>query len=173
MHSTRGDPRKSGRAQSLAQSYAGETAQELPIGGYAALLAAFLGASGALIGAASARGALPSRLAARDIVLLGVATHKLTRILTKDWITIPLRFPFAVYRGSASSGEVKESSRGRGLRRAVGDLLTCAFCTGPWVATALTAGLVTAPRQTRTIAGVLAMVTASDFLHHAYGKLRG
>lgn len=47
---------------------------------------------------------------------------------------------------------------------------TCPFCTGPWVAAALTVGLVARPRATRMIAGVLAMVTISDFLHHLYER---
>jgi Protein of unknown function (DUF1360) len=32
------------------------------------------------------------------------------------------------------TGEVPESSRGSGLQKAVGDLVTCPWCVGPWVA---------------------------------------
>lgn len=58
--------------------------------------------------------------------------------------------------------------RGTGLRKAIGDLVTCPWCTGPWVAGALMAGLVSRPRATRVIAGGFAAVAVSDFLHHAY-----
>jgi hypothetical protein len=156
----------------LVEGYLGDARQDLPIGGYAALAGAFVAIFGSLLALASARRALPRRIAVRDTVLLGVATHKLTRVVTRDWVTIPLRFPFTRYEASDGGGEVRESARGRGLRRAVGDLLTCAFCAGPWVASALTAALVARPRATRAVASVLAAVTVSDFLHQAYQRAR-
>ena len=58
----------------------------------------------------------------------------------------------------------KESPRGTGLRRAVGQLLLCPVCTGFWVASATTAGLVVAPRATRLACGALAVAAVSDFL---------
>lgn len=79
----------------------------------------------------------------------GVATHWLSRIITKDWVTIPVRAPFTRYRKSLPGGEVLEESRGKGLRRAVDDLPTCQFCIGPWVAGALAAGLVAATLSPR------------------------
>lgn len=99
---------------------------------------------------------------------LYVATHKLTRILTKDWVTAPPRAPFVRYEGSAGGGEVREKVRGTGLRKAVGDLLTCPWCTGPWVAGALVAALVTRPQSTRVVAAGFSAVALSDFLHHTY-----
>lgn len=60
---------------------------------------------------------LPKGFAASDIALLGVATHKVTRLVTKDWVTSPLRAPFTEYQGSAGAGEVIERSRGAGVPR--------------------------------------------------------
>lgn len=157
---------------SLLAGYAADAKEELPVGGYAAIMTAFAAGFGALLLGASRRKALPARIATRDIVLLGIATHKLTRIVTLDWVTIPLRFPFTKYEGSKQAGEVDEKARGHGLRRAVGDLLTCPFCTGPWIAAALTATLVAKPRVARTIASVFGIVTISDFLHHAYSRTK-
>src|SRR5262249_11978998 len=111
-------------------------------------------------------GRLPSRPRVGDLVLVGVATYKLTRVVTRDWVTAPLRAPFTQYVTSLGHGEVKEKSRGRGLQRAVGDLLTCPFCSGPWIAGALLGGLAVAPRVTRFIAGIFAAVALSDALHH-------
>lgn len=143
-----------------------------PLGGYAALLGAWTALFGGLLGAAVAKRKLPERVEPADLVLLGVATHKLTRVLTKDWVTAPLRAPFVHYEESLGGGEVQETSRGRGLRRAVGDLLTCPWCTGPWVAGTLVAGLIAEPRATRAVAGTFAVVTVSDFLHRAYEAAR-
>lgn len=143
----------------------------MPLGGYAALLAAWA----TLFGGVGARLARRRRLPAPgpgELALIGIATHKLTRIITKDWVTAPLRAPFTTYQASSGSGEVEEKSRGAGLRRATGDLLTCNYCTGPWVAGALLAAWGAAPRAARTFATLFAAVAASDFLHEAYENLR-
>jgi hypothetical protein len=154
------------------EAYAGDARDELPLGAYAVMMLAFTGGFGALLVAASRRGKLPRSVSPQDIVLLGVATHRLTRIITRDRVTAALRFPFTKYEGSAGAGEVREKAQGRGLRRALGSLLTCQFCAGPWTAAALTAGLVARPRETRVIASMLAMVTVSDFLHQIYARAR-
>lgn len=148
--------------------FSGYSDVHTPLAGYATLLGAWTAIYGSLLVAADRDGRLPERIPPADIVLLGVASHKLTRIVTKDWVTAPLRAPFVRYEGSAGGGEVKEEVRGRGLRKAVGDLLTCPWCTGPWVAGALMAGLVSRPRATRVVAAAFSAVAVSDFLHHAY-----
>ncbi len=144
---------------------------DMPLRGYAALAGAYLAAFGGL-GAWFARSGRLRRLTPGDVALVGVATHKLTRILTRDWVTIPIRAPFTEFVHSAGSGEVDERSRGTGMRRAVGDLLTCNYCTGPWIAGALVASMTLAPRATRTLASVFAAVAVSDFLHEGYENLR-
>jgi hypothetical protein len=59
-----------------------------------------------------------------DIVLLGVATHKVSRLLAKDWVTAPIRARFTEYQGEAGVGEVIESPRGQGMQQAMGTLIT-------------------------------------------------
>jgi hypothetical protein len=141
----------------------------MPLGGYAALLRACAALFGGIAASLSSRRARP--LSAGDVALVGVATHELTRIVTRDWVTIPLRAPFTEFVGSGS-GEVDEKARGTGLRRAIGDLLTCSPCTGPWVAGAFVSSMAFAPRATRAVASVLAAAALSDFLHEAYENLR-
>ncbi len=143
----------------------------MPLAGYATLLGAWVGLFGTLGYRLARRRELP-RIRGRDLALLGVATHKITRIATRDWVTAPLRASFTRSGGSLGSGEVSEKSRGRGLRRAVGDLLTCNYCTGPWVAGALLAAWAKAPDATRTIATLFTAVATSDFLHELYENLR-
>jgi Protein of unknown function (DUF1360) len=145
--------------------------EEMPLGGYATLLGAYSLAVCSFLWRVDRAGRLPSRPHFDDIILAGVATHKLARIVTRDRATAPIRAPFTQYVASLGHGEVKETSRGRGLRRAIGDLLTCPFCTGPWIAGALFGGLSVAPRVTRFIAGLFAAVALSDALHHAYERL--
>jgi hypothetical protein len=154
------------------EKYAGPAADEIPIRGYATMLGAFLGAFAGLVVLARRRGVLPRRISLADTLLLGVATHKLTRIVTREQVTIPLRVPFTRYRGRDGAGEVNEEPRGEEIQRAVGSMVTCQYCAGPWVATGLTAGLLFAPRVTRLASGLFAMVAVSDFLHQAYSGAR-
>src|SRR5262245_12592647 len=81
---------KPGPAREAILKYAGDEADELPIGGYVTMMGVFMGSFVGLVTVARASGALPERLPIRDIALLGVATHKLTRIVTRERVTIPL-----------------------------------------------------------------------------------
>lgn len=114
----------------------------------------------------------PERIGLGDFFLLLPATHKLSRLITKDWVTSPFRAPFVEYKGSAGAGEVNESARGSGMQKAIGDLLTCQYCIGPWVAGALVYSFAAKPRQTRFFASIFALVAGSDFLHFAYQASR-
>jgi Protein of unknown function (DUF1360) len=100
-----------------------------------------------------------------------VATHKLSRLLSRDSVTSPLRAPFTTYRGSAGPAELSEDVRGEGGRKAVGELITCPFCTGVWIATAVTAGLIYLPRTTRLVTGTLTALAGSDLLHYVHALL--
>jgi hypothetical protein len=116
---------------------------------------------------------LPDRFPVADLVLGGVATHKLSRLLSKGSITSPLRAPFTEFVAPAGSSEHHEKARGEhGVRHTVGELLTCPFCLGVWLGTAYVAGLTLAPRPTRALAAVFSVVAISDALQQAYGRLR-
>jgi hypothetical protein len=148
------------------------SAPERPLGGYAALTSVFLSAAaGFATWLARSGRQLPERVAAPDIALLGVATHKASRLLAKDRVTSAVRAPFTDFQEDGGPSEVEERARGTGLRRAVGELLVCPFCLGLWIAAAFTAGLIVAPRQTRWLASVLVIVTGADVLQIAYVKL--
>src|SRR5438046_6824971 len=135
---------------------------------YATLLAFYLTSVSILTGTAAKQKRLPRKFGALDLALLGIATHKLSRIVAKDRITSILRAPFVSYIRSAGAGEVEEEPRGRGIQRGIGHLISCPYCMAPWCATALAFSLLFAPRATRFFAGTLASVAASDFLHRAY-----
>jgi hypothetical protein len=121
-----------------------------PLGGYAILVGLFTVAFGsALAASAKDEDELPE-LKWSDLVLLGVATHKLSRIVTKDVVTSPFRAPFVEFKKDAGAGEVEEEARGEGLQEAVGDLITCPYCMAPWIASALAFGS-NAPRAQRVL----------------------
>jgi Protein of unknown function (DUF1360) len=113
---------------------------------------------------------LPERPSLVDLVLLTVATHKASRLIAKDRVTSALRAPFTEFEDDAGPGEVSENARGSGLRRAVGELVTCPYCLGLWLAAAFAAGLIVAPRLTRWTTGVLTAVYGSDLLQIVHSK---
>jgi len=141
-----------------------------PLGAYAVLIGAFHALFGGFLFATKkADRPLPERIALGDLLLLGVATHKLSRTLARDWVTSVLRAPFARREGEADlPKEVEEEARGEGMRRAIGELVTCPFCTGQWVAALVTYLLVLKPRVARLVASIFTVITLSDFLHAAW-----
>ncbi len=146
----------------------GDNPDDMPLGGYAALLVAYFTIFGSVLGGLWSSRDAEAQPDAADIVLLGIATHKIGRIITKDWVTSPVRAPFTEYARSAGGGEVSEHSRGTGVRRAIGDLLTCPWCIAPWVAGGLYSMFLVQPRLTRLVAAGFTSVTISDVLQHAY-----
>jgi hypothetical protein len=102
------------------------------------------------------------------VALIGLGTHKLSRLLARDRVTSALRAPFTKYEGKGGPAQVEEKPRGTGLRRAVGELLVCPYCLDQWIAAAFVNGLVFAPRATRLVASTFAAVALADFLQMAY-----
>jgi hypothetical protein len=102
------------------------------------------------------------------VLLIGVASHKLSRLVTKDKVASFLRAPFTRYEESSGQGEVEEEPYGHGLKLAVGELLICPYCMSQWAATGFSLGLVASPRFTRMLSTVLVASTISDFLQIAY-----
>ena len=99
--------------------------EEMPLGSFAALVGVYGAAFGGFLLALNRSGRkLPEQVSARDLLLLGVATHKVSRLITRDWVTAPLRAPFTTYEGTAGAGEVREKPRGHGMQRALGALFT-------------------------------------------------
>jgi hypothetical protein len=121
---------------------------------------------GTALGVAAKQGRLPARIRVADLALGAVASFKLSRLLARSSVASPLRAPFTRYEGVAGPAELEEDVRhdGGGIRHAVGELVTCPYCLGHWVATAFCLGLVYAPEVTRTAGAVLAIDAGADVL---------
>jgi len=150
--------------------FAGYSAEARPLAAYAELMGLYNLAFAVFLAAAKGAGRpLPERLSPGDILLAGVATFKLSRLLAKDLVASPLRAPFTTFQGLSGEGEVTEKPRGAGMQRALGELLTCPFCLGTWVAALFAYGLALSPPLTRFVATIFAMHALADFLQLAYG----
>ena len=146
---------------------------ERPLGGYLGAIAVYGTVVGALAGVTRlTKRDIPDGLSARDVLLGAVATHKLSRLVSKDPVTSPLRAPFTVYRDTEGPAELKEDVRGHGAQKAIGELITCPFCLDMWVATALTAGHIFLPRATRLAVATLATLAGADAFQLGYAWLQ-
>ena len=99
----------------------------------------------------------------RELPLYGLATFALTKALAKEKVGTWVREPL-----------VDESSRrpkGRRLRYAAGELLTCTRCLGTWSSLGLIALRVARPREGRIIASVLATAGINDWLQSGFTLL--
>jgi len=146
--------------------------EKTPLGGYATLIGTFAGvATGFALWFRRSGRELPQRISAADLALITVATHRASRTIAKDRVTSAVRAPFTRYQEEGGPGEVEERPRGRGLRRAIGELLICPFCLSMWISAGFAAGLLVAPRATRWIAAVLDVHFGSDVLQILYKRL--
>lgn len=159
-----------GTARDEAQAY--RQGEERPLGGYVAVMGIFFALVAGAAGLAAATGrTLPSRIGAYDLVLLTLGTHKLSRTISKDAVTSPLRAPFTRYSDTGGPAEVTEEVRkSNSLRHSIGELIACPFCLDMWVATGFAIGFVFAPRVTRLVAALFAALTGADFLQLAYAR---
>jgi hypothetical protein len=146
----------------VSDAYAGDDAP--PLAPYATLAAVFNTGLAALLW----RTDRVPKLSAGDVVMMTVATHKLSRTITKDKVTAFVRAPFTKLEGPAGHGELDEKPRGEGARRAVGELLTCPYCIAMWVGGGFLAGMALSPRRTRAVAALFTTVAGADALHLAY-----
>jgi hypothetical protein len=155
----------------VTETYAGYAPprERPPLAAYATFATVFHTAmAGAVVAAKRSGRDLPERVEASDIVLIGTASYKLSRLVSKKKVTAFVRAPFTELEGKGGPAELEEKPRGSGLRRAIGELLVCPYCLGLWASGGFHAGLLFAPRTTRFSASVLAAMSISDFLQVAY-----
>jgi hypothetical protein len=148
----------------LGADYARD-AEHRPLAGYAAISGAF---AAALAAALLSGRPLPERIDARDLLLAGVATHKVSRLIAKDKVTSFLRAPFTRFQEPAGHGELEEAPRGRGMQYAIGELLVCPYCMAQWVAGGFAVGHLFAPRTTRLLSAMWAAQAIADGVQLGY-----
>ncbi|MCD5324658.1 MULTISPECIES: DUF1360 domain-containing protein [Pontibacillus] len=71
-----------------------------------------------------------------ELIILVLASFRITRLLVYDTITEWLRRPFhkeiEQVNGEGET-EIFIEAKGRGLQKFIGELLSCHWCTGVWV----------------------------------------
>jgi hypothetical protein len=125
---------------------------------YAALTTLY----GALLGTAAATSRGREPVPRGEVPVLAAATFALSKLIVHEKVETWIRQPFVEERGEG------KRPKGRRLRYAVGELLTCTRCTGAWSALALVALRLHAPAAGRTVATVLAASAGSDMLQAGF-----
>ena len=97
-----------------------------------------------------------------DLVVLGAATFKVARTISRDDVGSFIREPFVEGEEPVETGD---------LRQAIGELVTCSRCVGTWVAAGLTSTQVIAPRFGRLLTWSLAAAGTNDFLQAGFVAL--
>jgi Protein of unknown function (DUF1360) len=143
-----------------------------PLGGYALLLTTYGIAFGTMTLALRKRAKQVRPLTVLDLLLYGLATEHLSRLITKDSVTAVVRAPFTRFEEPIGEGEVNEKVVAPGVGHAVGELLTCPFCIAQWVASALVAGRVATPAFTTAVVSACAAARVSDYLQLGYSFCR-
>jgi hypothetical protein len=136
---------------------------------------AYAGITGTFLGGLAIAGALahlldrdPREHDALDLVVLGAATFKVARTITRDDVASFIREPFV--EGEAGQGDEHAVETGD-LRQALGELVTCSRCIGTWVAGGLATTQILAPRFGRVLTWTLAAAGMNDWLQAGFVAL--
>ena len=130
---------------------------------YAALNGIYLALMSGLAFAARER-AKDDPIGATELLPLGAATFALSKAIARERIGTWARAPFV-------DEEAGRKPRGRRLRRAVGELVTCTRCMGAWSALGIVGLRVLSPTTGRTATNVLAAAALNDWLQAAFKLL--
>ena len=101
-----------------------------------------------------------------DVAVTGAATFALAKLLSHEKVESWLRAPFVE---ETPSGEQKP--KGRRMRYAIGELLTCSRCAGAWSALGVVGLRLLSPDTGRVVSNVLAASAANDYLQSGFRLL--
>jgi hypothetical protein len=130
-----------------------------PYAAYAGIMGTFLGGLAAAGALAHLRDRDVRDYTALDLAVLGLATFKAARTITRDEVSSFLREPFVEDDEPVETGDLKQ---------AIGELVTCSRCVGTWAAAGLGSTQILAPRFGRLLTWTLAAGGANDFLQASF-----
>jgi hypothetical protein len=134
---------------------------------YATLSAGYGALLGAVVVAARAKDAEPVRPA--ELPVMGLATFALAKLVAKEKVDAWVREPFLEER--VGEDGIERRPKGRRMRFAVGELLSCTRCVGSWSALGLVGLRLLRPKEARVVLPVLALAAANDWLQSGFTAL--
>lgn len=131
---------------------------------YATLSAGYGALMGALLISTRDQGEHP--LSQAELPAMGLATFALAKLVTKEKVESWVREPFLE---ELPNGERRP--KGRRLRYAVGELLSCSRCMGAWSALGVVGLRTLRPREARIVTAVLATSALNDWMQVAFTRV--
>jgi hypothetical protein len=110
------------------------------------------------------------RLDLKDWGLLTLATFRMSRMVAYDKVMQTYRSPVVeVVPHDSGAGETTQAKPGTtGIKRALGELISCPICNGTWISAGLVYGLCLAPNYTRTLINVMSVMGAVEIMNAAF-----
>lgn len=101
--------------------------------------------------------------------LFALAVFRLTRLIVFDKIMEWLRRPF--HEEYTVDGVIYIEMKGKGLRRWIGELLSCYWCTGVWCSGFLYGSWLLWPEGTEPLVCILALAGFAGMIESAISRL--
>jgi hypothetical protein len=131
-------------------------------GDYAALNALWISLAAGVVAAGRGRAARDP-IQNRELIPLAAATFAISKAVARERIGTWVREPFV--------DQEEQQPKGRRLRRAVGELVTCTRCVGTWSALGVVGLRVLHPEGGRVVAAILASSAANDWMQAGFKLL--
>ena len=132
---------------------------------YAVLNAAYGSLLATVVVAARGRGLDREPIGSAEWLPIAAATFALSKLVVNEKVVTWVRQPFVA---ETSDGK---RPRGRRLRYAVGELLSCTRCVGAWAGLGVVGLRLTSPPAGRAVTAVLAASAGNDVLQTGYSWL--
>ncbi|MDQ3346219.1 MAG: DUF1360 domain-containing protein [Chloroflexota bacterium] len=97
-----------------------------------------------------------------DLVLMGLASYRIGRMVAFERVGEPLREHFTAEVPDESGVDDTVVARGRGPRWVIGELLSCPTCIATWAALGLSIGSAVLPGPIRMLTNVLAAAGVAE-----------
>jgi hypothetical protein len=100
-----------------------------------------------------------------DLLLLGLSSFRIGRMIAFEGVAAPLREPFTETRTDGSGAGETVVATGSGTQHVLGELVSCPICMGTWVAAGLVYGLHLTPRPTRVLLAVMGTTGVAELCY--------
>jgi uncharacterized protein DUF1360 len=130
------------------------------------LMTVFLGVLGTFA-ARGLRGERELSLRPFDLLLLGLTSFRVGRMIAFEGVAAPIREPFTETQPDGSGAGQTVVAAGTGTRRVLGELVSCPICVGTWVAAVLVYGLHLLPRPTRVFLAIMSTTGVAELCYSA------
>lgn len=101
-----------------------------------------------------------------DFILLALSTLRLGRMVAYDKVMEPVRHPFTqTVEDETGAGDTVAPRQDSGVRRSLGQLISCPICAGTWIAAGLVYLLHSLPNPTRIFITMLGATGLAELLN--------